>query len=219
MGAEIIVPAILSTLATGATVYNNNRVAKQQDGIAAEGIRKQAENQRQTTARVNRTLEDIGNSRPDGARASVQQTYLDQVQRQMGQARQGLAIRGLSEQYDEMAGAAANDASAYAGTVADLMSRIDAGALQRQAEGNRMSQLDMDMDVDRSRVQGDAFLTDMMMRGVRRNPYLDIAAGAMRGAAAGMGGSGKGYTGTAGVRPYHAAGASSAWTNAYGAGG
>lgn len=219
MGTELLIAAALAAGSAGATAYNNNRVANKQDNIAAQGIRKQAENQRQTSARVNRTLDDIAASDASGVREQAKGTYIDQVQRQMGQAKQGLAIRGISDQYDEMAGAAQGDASSYAGTVADLMSRIDAGSLQRQAEGNRMGKLNMDLDVDRARVQGDAFLTDLLLKGVRRNPYIDIAAGAMRGAASGMmsgAGSGAGYTGSAGVQPYHAAGANSAWTSGYG---
>lgn len=217
MGTGVIAGLALSAAASAAQYANTRNVQKRQDNIAADGIRKQAANQREANARLNQTLDTIKGSRPDGARESAQVTYLDQVRRNLARANAGLATQGVSEQYDEMATEAQGDTQGYAARVADLMSRIDAGALQRQQEGNAVGNMRMDFSRIGGNARGDDFLTRLMMGGVRRNAGLDLAAGLLSaGAGAAANYQPQGYEGTAGVRPYYDPNASSAWTSAYG---
>jgi hypothetical protein len=178
-----VITAIAVSAAAGA--YQNNRVAKAQDRIAAQGIKTQAANQRKINQRVNNEIESIGRSSPDSARQVAGQQYIDQIRRVMGNANQGLAVKGLSSDFDQLAGESAANANDYAGTIAGLMSRIDAGTGQRRAESNSFGNLGMDLDVFGKQVQGDQYLNNLLLRGVRRDPYLDVAAGAASGWATG----------------------------------
>lgn len=208
----------LSAAASAAQYQNTRNVAKKQDNIAADGIRKTAAHQREANSRLNQTLGDLKGSNPDAARESTKVTYLDQVRQNLARGNAGLQARGINEQYDELAGEAQGQTQGYASRVADLMSRIDAGSLQRQAEGNTVGNMTMDFSRIGGNVQGDDFLTRLMMGGVRRNAGLDLASGLMSagaGAAANYQPQG-GYQGTAGVRPYHDPSANSAWTGGYG---
>lgn len=179
MGTEAVwVPLLAAAIGTGATVANTRKVAKDQDSIAADGIRKQAENQRQTNARLNQTLQQMETSDPSAERATALQSYTDQIKRSRSQATAGLAQRGISEQFDEMAGQAQGQATDYAGQVANLMARIDGGTQMRQREANQMADMGMDFDALKGNVRGDDYLMRLRMSGVRRNPWLDAAAGA-----------------------------------------
>lgn len=177
MGAAAV-PIITTLVGAGASYAASRKVANDQDAIAADGIRRQAENQRQTTARLNQTLNQMSASGPAEERASAQQSYGEQLQRSRTMAGAGLAQRGISQQFDEMAGASEGQATGYAQQVADLMARIDAGGLQRQREGNQMADMGMDFDVLGGNIKGDEFLTRLRMGGVRRNPWLDALGGA-----------------------------------------
>jgi hypothetical protein len=87
----------------------------------------------------------------------------------------------VSDQYDQLATGAAGDASDYAGTVAGLLSRIDAGTQLRQNERTIASDFGYDVAPIGGDIQGDEFLTRLRMGGVRRNPYVDLLAGAAQG--------------------------------------
>ena len=191
MGTEALLIAGLaaSAIGTGVAVNENRKTANRQDSAAAEGIRQQAANQAKVNQRLNRTLDQTGASTADDSRQRAQGSYLDQIQRSMAQAKQGLAMRNLSDQYDALASQEAANASDYAGTVANLMARIDAGGLQRQAEQNAFANTGMDLDVIGQMIQGDQHLNNMRIKRIRNNPYADFAAGALRGAGQGMAGA------------------------------
>ena len=180
----------------GLTAYNTNKTAKKQDRVAADGIRKQAENQRQVNARLNQTISEAQKSNPDDERKTTQAQYLTQLLASMGQAKTGLAKRGISEQFDEQAAGASADIGSYGNDIAGLFSRMDAPILQRQGEQNAYGNLGMDLDVLGGNVRGDAFLNELKMKSIRRNPWLDLAAGLASGYAstggAGFGGGGGG---------------------------
>lgn len=192
--------ALLLTLAAaGASAANQQRMLKKQDEQAAAGIRGQAENQREATANINRTISEIGKSDAAGAKKTVGKQYLDQVQRSLAQANAGLATRGLSSEFDERAGGAAASNVGFGNETADLLARMDAPVTQRQAEGNIVGDTSMDLSRIGGNVQGDQFVNNMKIQGIRKNPYVDIIAGLMGGAARGAtGGSGGGMTINAG---------------------
>lgn len=205
------------------SAYQTNRVAKKQDNIAAQGIRSQAENQRKVNARLNTTLDATAKSSPDTAKKSASAAYLAAIQRQLGGANVNMATNSAIDDYTKDAGDASWQAQDYAGQVAGLLSRIDAGGLQRQQEGNLLGDFVMDTDKIGGDIEGDNFLTKLRMAGVRRNPYLDAAIGAAKGySAAGGWGGGGGYAGKAGQQQYMApppsTAAGSSWANAYGRG-
>lgn len=216
----------LAAASAAAQAQNTKNVAKKQDQQAAVGIRKASETQRAANERINKTLQETKKSTPDDEKRTASNSYIEAIQRQMAGANAGLARRGISDQYDQMATAGQGQATDYAGTIAGLLSRIDAGAQQRQNEGNSFGNLGMDLDVTRGNVQGDAFLNDMAMKRIQRNPYIDLAAGLMSAGAGAYGSRGAGAgTGTAtatlpsGMTYRAPAYNGNSWLNAYGAGG
>lgn len=188
MGTEAVwIPLVATALSAGATAYGTNKVAKKQDSIAAEGIRTQAETQRRVNARLNKTLQDTAASTGEDSRKKSNVTYLDAIRRKLAEGTSGLQQRGISDEYDQAATGAAGTANDYAGTIAGLLSRIDAGTQQRQSEANMMGDFQFDTAPLGSNVQGDQFLNNMRLQAVRRNPYIDLAAGAAQGYASGYG--------------------------------
>lgn len=178
------------------TTYNTIDTAKKADRVAAQGIMEQGANQRKVNAKLNNVLDKTGLSNATDERAANDSNYLGQIQRSMARAKQGLGVRGLSEDYDALATQSAGSAKDYAGTVASLMSRIDAGAQQRQGEANAFGDLGMDLDVLGTEIGSDRYLNDMALGNVRRNPYVDFVGGAMQGYGTAKAGSGKKKTGT-----------------------
>lgn len=184
MGTEAIwIPLVTAAIGAGASAYQAKRVGDKQDSIAAAGIRRQSENQNKVNERLNRTLKATADSSPDAARQSANDSYLKAIQSQLASGTAGLARRGVSEQYDQLATGAAANADDYASTVAGLLARIDAGGLQRQNERNIASDFSYDISPIAGDIQGDEFLTNLALKRVRRNPYVDLAAGAASGAA------------------------------------
>lgn len=186
----------LAAAASAAQAVNQRNMLKKQDAQAAEGIRGQAANQREASARINRTISDIGKSDSGKAKKTAGKQYLDQVQRSLAQANAGLTARGLSSEFDERAGGAAASNVGFGNETADLLARMDAPVLQRQAEGNAVGDTGMDLSRIGGNVQGDQFVNNMKIQGIRKNPYVDIIAGLMGGAARGMAGGGGGTGGT-----------------------
>lgn len=167
--------------AAGTSYYNTTQTAKKADNVAAEGIRTQAANQRKANARVGQTIEQIGGSDASAAKKTAGKQYLDAVQARMGQANRGLTRAGLSADFNERAGGAVAANEDYGKVTADLMARMDAPVLQRQHEGDVVGNTGMDLSALGSKIQGDAFLNQIAMGGVRRNPFLDAASAALNG--------------------------------------
>lgn len=166
--------------------YNTNRTAKKQDRVAAEGIRKNERTRQEANARLNRTIDMTAKSRPDDERSNANQQYLDVVRQQLSRAQGGLNAQGVSDQYAELAAPAATGVADYGTVLSGLLSRMDAPALQRQGEANSFGDLGMDLSVLSGNVGQDDFLTRLKMNNVRRNPWLDLAAGVAQGYASGV---------------------------------
>jgi hypothetical protein len=204
MGTEALwVPLVLSAVGTAASVANTRSVARGQDRQAAAGIRKQAENQRAINERVNQSIQQTAQAKPEETRSAVTDGYLQQVMNAQAKARTGIqSDPGLSSAYNAATGVAGNQMQGEAANTASLFGRMDAPGVQRQQEGFRLGNLGMDLDVQRGNVGGDEYLNRLRMMGVQRNPWLDAAAGLASGAAAGMssggasGGYGPGYSAT-----------------------
>jgi hypothetical protein len=175
----------LAAASAGAGIYNQNRMASQQDRQAAAGIRQQQENQRQANERLNQTLRFQQEAKPEQTRAVIDDQFMRQVQAKLGQAQAGVR-QGSGAAYEDASREAAGKIAQTAATDAGLLARIDSPVVQRQQEGFRYGDLGMDLDILRGNVQGDQFLNNLRMRGIRRNPYIDAAAGIAGGAAQGM---------------------------------
>lgn len=190
------VAVALALVSAGATAYNTNRTAKKQDAAAARGIRQQAENQRQANAKLNKTLEFAEKSKPEEARKRTQQQYQQALRAQAPAALQGLQRSTGGAAFNDAAGAAQTQATNYGDLISNLMARMDAPDLQRQAEANAYGNLGMDLDVIGGNVRGDQFLNNLRVGSIRRNPWIDAGAQVAGGAAQGYAANGGAWTGS-----------------------
>lgn len=203
MGATAL--AIGLTLAsTAASAYNTQRTAKKQDQSAAQAIRNQAEQQRKADARVAQELAKAEGSTSAGEKKMTLEQYVQQLARNQKATEGSLNMTGLEAlpgAFKEGAEQAKGEVGDYASRTAELMSRIDAPAYQRQREQFGYGGLGVDIGLIRRNAAGQGFIDDLRMRAIRRNPWIDAFSAAAGGAAtAGFGGGGG--SGSSGASPY-----------------
>lgn len=191
MGAAAL-PLVALAVGTGVQTYNARQTAKKQDQALAEGIRKQAGEQRRADQRVSEAIGQIEGSSPTDAIRAARQGYQTAIQGTEGMARAGQAVSGLSDEYDAASRDATRTASGNVSNIADLLSRIDAPLSQRQAEGFLASDLSTDLGVIRRRAQGQDQLARLRASQIRNNPWVDAFAGALQGYGASGGNFGMG---------------------------
>ncbi|MFC4727151.1 hypothetical protein [Coralloluteibacterium thermophilus] len=177
-------------LSTGAGVYNNNQTAKRQDAAAAQGIRDQTRAQAEINDRIRQSVGQLEESSAAPAAAERSGTYREQVQAAQQRALAGLQLQGASEEYAKRAGAAQEDVQGYAQRLSGLYGRMDAPTMQRQAEGFRYGDLGNQISTMARDAQGTAYLSRLRQSGIRRNPWLDVAQGALGGISSGLAGYG-----------------------------
>jgi hypothetical protein len=193
------VGAVVALVAAAATAYNTDQTAKHQDQNAAAGIRHQNAIQDEANRRILSTIADARKSTSDDERKAANDEYLTTLRAKMGQANQGLAARGISQQFDQLAqGEAANNAD-FGTNIASLMARMDAPLNQRRGEAASYGNLGMDLTRLNQNIGGEDFLTRLRQASIQRNPWIDLAASAANGYAANYGG-GNGNTGKPGSK-------------------
>lgn len=189
MGTEVAIGLALAGAA--ASAYNTDRTIRKQDNAAAQALRRQQEIQREANGKVAQQINAQRASNPEAERARNEADMLAAIQGAQAKARRNLQTVGAaSGDYR----AAANDAGAgaqnYAEQVAGLLATVDAASQQRQREGFAFGDLATEIDLIGRRSRGQAHVDDLRVRGIRRNPWIDMAAAAASGAASGMGGGG-----------------------------
>lgn len=189
MGTEAAwVPLVISAVAGGASAYNTRQTAKEADQVAAQGIRQQAKNQEEADSRVTSEVNALEQSSPEASRAQATDAFLGQLRRTRGQAVAG-GPAGASSRYAADLETAEGDVSTFGTKVADTLARINAPGLQREAEGQGFNRLSSDLGTIGRNAGADAFLNDLRLRGVKRNPWIDAGASIGGGVAGGMAGS------------------------------
>lgn len=201
-GLEVL-PMLLGAGGGLVSAYGANQQARQQDKIAAQGIRSQAARQREADALVNQTIRQQGQSSPDGYQQSAMDQYMEQLRRTSGAATEGLSPTGaVSNRFLTAAQSAAGDIADYGTNRAGILSRIDAPNRQRDAEGIAFGRLGSDLNPIRMGSQSDEYLTRLRMQNVRQNPWLGVLSGVLGSAATmdfgGGGGAPTTYGGQAG---------------------
>lgn len=185
MGAEILIPLAISALGSGAQAYNTYRTMGKQDEEAAVGIRAQAGHQRQADEAVNNSVDQLGQSSPEGARAKATDDFLSQLRRNQGQAVPG-ASPGGSSRYAEDSAGAETDVADFGAKAASTMARISAPGMQREQEGVNFNRLSTSLGTIGRNASGDQFLTQLRSRSIRENPWVNAGVGVATGAANGM---------------------------------
>lgn len=197
MGAAAI-PLIATAIGTGVQAYQTQKVARQQDRALADQIQRQARTQSEADALVRNIVSETEQSRPQESAQDALSQYLDVARRTQGQALGSLGGVGGDRFSQDVADATAG-LSEYTGRTADIFSRIDAPARQREAEARRFGRLGTDIGTLMDRSAGDRYLGDIRMRSIRRNPWLDALGQAAQGygmsaASGGVGSTGSGMT-------------------------
>lgn len=192
--------ALAAMAASAGVQYQNTKnTANRADATAAQGIRQQSRKQAEADAKVNEEVEKLKGSTADDERRQRLTDYMQTIQRSKGQITSGLTPQVGSDAFKGDAAAAAQGAEAATGDRAGLLARIDAPGMQRQGEGFGFGNLATDINMIGRESKGDAFINEMRLRAIRRNPYMDMLASGLSaaGSAAGSSGSTGGgqYTG------------------------
>lgn len=177
----------LSVASAGTSYYNTEKTADRQDAALADSIINQSRKQREADARVGEEVQKLEGSTAADERAERLAQYMDVVGRNRDSLQAGLVPGVGSDRFQADAQGSAAAAESYAGKMADLMARVDAGSLQRQREGFGYGRLATDLSRVAREASGQSFLDELRLRGIRRNPWLDAAAAGMSGAAGAMG--------------------------------
>jgi hypothetical protein len=185
MGAAAI-PFVLTAIAGGANAYNTRQVARDQDQMAARGIRTQQEKQRQIDSRLSGEIGSLEQSNPDDERAASLDAFLQQLRATKGEA-QGETTPGVSRygQDTELAQAGVQN---YGTKVADILSRLRGPVEQRRNEGYGFNRAGSDAATIARDAQGQAYLNRLRIGNIQRNPWIDAAAQLASGAAGGIAG-------------------------------
>lgn len=183
---------LATAAAAGAQAYNTNQTMRRQDRAAADSIRYQSRLQREADARVNQEVQSLEASTAEDERAQRLSQYMDTLRAGDANLTAGLTPGVGSEAFREDSAAAADAVRSGAGRTAGLMSRIDAAQMQRQGEGFGYGRLATDIGLIGRRSQGQAFMDDLRMRSIQRNPWIDAGAAVLQGMAGGLAGGGGG---------------------------
>ncbi|MEN5115842.1 hypothetical protein ABE488_00695 [Luteimonas sp. TWI662] len=188
------IPYIIMAAAAGAQQYNTTRTANRQDAQAAAGIRQQGVRQQEADNRVHEQVAAMEGSTAADERAQRLDEYLTGLRRNRPSIESGLTPNVGSAAFRGDSARAAGDVQDYATRAAGLLSRIDAPAMQRQGEAFDYGRLATDIGLIGRQSAGDQFISDLRLRAIRRNPWIDAAsqvAGAYGGSLA-MSGAGTG---------------------------
>lgn len=195
------VPLMMAAASAATSAYNTRRTAKKQDRALAEKIRTQGRKQQEADARVNATLDGMKGSNPAAERAAALSEYVAQVRANNGgQSGLGTQAGRTSDAFTEAAADAALGVTQATDRLAGQMATQDGATRQRQREGREQVGLGTDIGMIRREADGLAYLDDMRINAIRRNPWLDAASAVMGAMAGGMGagaGAGGGMAGAA----------------------
>lgn len=180
--------------------FNNQQVAKKQDNILAGQIRQQGVRQQEADQAIAEAMRERAAQGAENDRTAIGNQYLDQVRAAQANAQRGLGqVGAVSRAYQTDANDAALGIGDYGARTADLMARIDAPAQQRQREGIADARVAMDLDQIGRRSRADDYLAQLRLRGVQRNPWIDLASSLM-GAGAGFAAQSGGGQSLAGIQ-------------------
>jgi len=173
------VATAVALVTAAAAAYNTKETARKADRTQASAIRNQSKLQEEQDAKVLKTVQDLSQSSSGAERATAEDAYLEKVRQAQGMARANLdAGTGVLSAYDEAAGRANTTAQGYAEKIAGLMARMDAPVNQRMGEGFKFGDLSTDIGLGKRASSGQAWIDQLRAAGIRRNPYIDLAAAA-----------------------------------------
>jgi hypothetical protein len=188
-------PMIVSMLGTAASAYAQDRALRKEDRIAAQGIDRQMERQRDADRRMGAEMAALERSDPAAGRDAAQQQFMAQLQRSRTAAAGAMpSVPGASSRYRDDVARHTADSDAQTARLAEIMARIDAPLEQRRQEGQGIGRAGVDLSQIERGAAGDHWLNELRRRAVRPNPWLmaggQVAQGVSRGMADAAGAAG-----------------------------
>lgn len=203
MGTEgFWVPLVMAAVSAGTTYYDNRQQQKKADRIALQSLQQTSDRQKKADAVTQQMLQDMGASTAEGEKQSTLRGFLDQLSRAQPEAQRGVQARGgESETYRRDAAEAAMGITQQGERYADLASRLDAPALQRQRERNSIFDRGMDIGLIGREQEGADRQSKLLLSQIRGNPWLQALAGVTGGMASSYTGGGGGAKSGASFAP------------------
>jgi hypothetical protein len=185
--------------AAAVSAYNTRQVAKKQDKITAEGIRKQGETQQRANLRLNETLGKFEDSNSGDIRDQLMSRYTNQLRMKQQQALAGIDSGGeMSGAAKELAARGGSATLGRADDYAGLFARMDAPKDQRINEGIERTDLGSDTSIFARNSAADDYLMRLRLANVQRSPWLDMLSAGLSGYSGGAGRSSGSTIGTSG---------------------
>lgn len=180
------VATALFLVGTAVTVYNNEQTQNRLDDQAVAGIQQQARRQHEADAKVDDAVKELEQSSAQDARREALRSYTAALDANKRSSTVGLPDGVGSDAFKQSAKAANDDVRQYGLKNAGLMSTIEGANTQRMNEGFGYGRLGTDISLIGRQSAGDDFINDLKLKGIQRNPWLDLAAGTATGAAGAM---------------------------------
>lgn len=196
MGTEgIWMPLVMAAVAGGTTYVNKRNTARKQDRELASQIKSRSKKQELADKKVSDLISKTGASDAVDEKGGILKQYLSQLKTAQPSAAGGIPVGGASasQAYRDDAAKAAMGIEKFGAKRADLLSTMDAAAAQRQNEGLDLAKTGSEIGQIKRQDEGDTFVSNMRLKGIRDNPWLDaIAAAASAYGSSYSGGSGGG---------------------------
>lgn len=195
---QIALPLLTTAAGAGMQAKAAHDLSSDQQRIAAEGILRQSQLNRDASTRVAQTTQQIASSDASAETAAKRETYLDALRKTLP-ARQGAnPVNGaVSSRFAQDTADAQGESEAEAVQNAGLAAEIDAPALQRQREGVAVDNTGVDLNTLRSKAQGQDYLNKLRLALAKPNQGLMIGGQLLSGAGGAMA-AGGGYGADAG---------------------
>ncbi len=194
MGSEAFwIPAAIAAVGTGVQQVDAHKTAQRQDEEAAQGIRIQGDTQQKADAQIAQNIKSLQGSSPEAARANAANAFITQLRRNSAEST-GVPVAGGSARYKGDIATSNQNVADYGANLADTQSRILAPNLQRQQEGQNSQQLAANLSEIGRQSQANQFLSQLRMRGITNDPWMQAGGSILEGVGNGMAASNYGTT-------------------------
>ena len=173
---------ILAAAGAATNTANNYAAARKQDRIAAQGIRRQSDLQREASRRAGQHLEEFSGSTPAGEQSQSLEGFMNAL-RQSRQSTEGdlPAVGAANPRFAEDVSAGRQRVGEQASERAGRLSRIDAPMYQRQREGSQFLRTSADVGELGRQSSAQDFLTRLRVSAAQPNPWVGAAGSLMQG--------------------------------------
>jgi hypothetical protein len=178
---------LLAAAGTGTQMLGQQSALRRQDRTLAEGLRRQAELQRQAAGRTMEHIEGFGESGPEQDEARSREAFMQALRAAQEPAEGGLpGVPGASPRYAEDVAAGRGQVMGEAGERAGRLATIDAPTHQRLREAAQLGRTGFDVGELGRQSQAQDFLARLRASGQQPNPWIQAAGSLMQGMGTGM---------------------------------